>query len=463
MADENTQGQAQNAAPAAKFKRSKDRSHIINFAWIFNQDFEVLANYMKYSAGTEYKIESLEERHVPHVLIGYYVRRAMNLFVGQRGNCAVRIPLCKDFGRRMQFVNTQRFLLYLPKKQEVSPSILVVFNQMNRMHMRTAIDVYSLIYTRWAEVVKDFTYAIIDMEQDVDEQFYLLNNIKAVAPNIQSIAKCKDIPQCRIAFEKGIDYCCCHEIPPEICIKGLNKFYSDTCPDIFSDVCKVLVEHFSEDFAPDVFRRFLNKYYNITPYIKPIIDFVTQGTQYAVEARDFSSYDEAHIVLPPKLIKTIQVVICLQLLSFRFLNSEQRRLGHNDYMPTKMALLEGKMWERMITDEAVTEKLPIFTMGVALNLKRFVTSGTELKDVNYTDLIDKTTEHVLGTPAVKSIYSACDALRKDELEKVEEIGKEAGFFNGTQLSSSLESGLMWIEALYKELETRLPVADPKMM
>ncbi len=463
MADEKSEAlDATKSAPVAKFKRSKDRSHIINFAWIFNKDCDLLANYMKYSAGTNYKIEALEERHVPHVLIGYYVRRAMNLFVGQRGKCAVRIPLCKDFGRRMRFVNTERFLLYLPKLQEVTPSILSVFNQMDKMHMSIAIDVYSLIFTRWAEMVKEFTYTVIEMDQNPDEQFYLLNNIKAVAPNIKSIAKCRDIAQCRMAFAKGVDYCCCHEIPPEICIKCVNKPYADNCPDIFSDVCRVLVDQFQNDLKTDSFRTFLNKYYRILPYIKPIIDYMALDTPYAIDVLDVKTYDEANVILPPDLIKKIQVIICIQLLSFRFLNNEQRKLGRNDYMPTKMALLEGKIWEKMLRDEDVAEELPIFTMGVALNLKRFVTSGTELRTPNYETLIEKTTSLVLNNPAIKSIYLACDALRKDDLSKVEQIGQDAGFFNGTQLSSSLESGIIWIEALYKELENNLPVANPQM-
>ena len=466
MADEKNGAQASDANKAtpavAKFKRSKDRSHIINFAWIFNKDCDLLANYMKYSAGTNYKLEALEERHVPHVLIGYYVRRAMNLFVGQRGKCAVRIPLCKDFGRRMQFVNTERFLLYLPKLQEVSPSILSVFNQMSKMHMSIAIDVYSLIYTRWAEMVKEFTYAVIEMDQDPDEQFYLLNNIKNVAPNIKSIAKCRDIAQCRAAFAKGVDYCCCHEIPPEICIKCMNKAYSDTCLDIFSDVCSVLIEHFQDSFNSSSFKNFLNKYYRILPYIKPVIDYVAADTPYAIDVRDISTYDEANVILPPELIKKIQLMICIQLLSFRFLSNEQRKLGRNEYMPTKMALLEGKIWEKMLENEDVSEDLPIFTMGVTLNLKRFVTSGTELRDLNYEELIEKTTNHILNNPSIKSIYLACDALRKDDLSRVEQIGEEAGFFNGTQLSSSLESGILWIEAFYKELENKLPLANPQM-
>ncbi len=450
------------APQGARYKRSKDRSHIINFAWIFNKDCDILANYMKYSAGISYKIEALEERHVPHVLIGYYVRRAMNLFVGQRGNCAVRIPLCKDFGRRMQFVNTERFLLYLPKLQEVNPSILSVFNQMSKMRMSIAIDVYSLIFTRWAEMVKEFTYAVIDMDQNPDEQFYLLNNIKAVAPNIKSIAKCKDIAQCRQALAKGIDYCCCHEIPPEICIKCANKAYADICPNIFSDVCRVLADQFSENFRGDSFKSFLNKYYRILPYIKPFIDYVVLDTPYALDVRDIHTYEEANVILPPELIKKLQLLVCIQLLSFRFLNNEQRKLGRNDYMPTKMALLEGKIWERMLKDDGLAEELPIFTMGTALNLKRFVISGAELKDPNYQELIEKTTNHVLNNPSIKSLYLACDALRKDDLIKVEQIGKDAGFFNGTELSSALENGILWIEALYKELESRVPLANPQM-
>ena len=448
-----------NSSAEPKFKRSKDRSNIINFNWGFDKNLGILANYFVYTAGSLYQSEKVEDRHVPHILIGYYVRRAMNLFVGERGNCAVRMPLTKDFSKRMQFMNTQRFILYLPKKQEISPSLLVVFNQLCRMHMRLACDVYTIIYTRWAQMVKDFSYAVVDMSDNVEEQLYLLDNIKNVAPEIKSIAKCKNIAQCRLAFEKGIDYCSCHEIPPEICLKTVASDFSNKYPDIFSDTCETLLELCSSLDPSQKFGDLIRKYYFIEDYyIKPYLSFIVKDSEYAQDFGDSVEYDQVAGYLDGHDLRLIEAMTCVQLLSLRFMNQESRMMGRNDYPPTKMALLQAKIWDSFVKDEAIKSKYSLFTLGVVLEVKRFAANASELKNPFYELLIKRASEIVLNNPAIKNIYAACNALRKSDLEEVEVHAKNGGY-TGTALSYSLENGLIWMEDLLKRVENSVRIPE----
>lgn len=454
-------GTTNNNTNKVMFKRSKDRSNIINFNYVFDRNFGMLANFFNYTAGSLYACEKLEDRHVPHILIGYYVRRAMNLFVGERGSCAVRMPLTKDFAKRMPFMNTQRFILYLPKKQEISPSLLVVFNQMCRMHMRIALDVYSIIYTRWAQMVKDFSYAVVDMSDDLEEQLYLLANIKAVSPEIKSIAKCKNIAQCRLAFEKGIDYCSCHEIPPEICMKAATNDFSVEYPEIFTDTCETLCELCSSFNPSQKFLNLIKKYYFIEPYIEPYVSYVIQGTEYAEDFGTNPTYEQAAQYLDGYHLRLIETIVCLQLLSLRFMKSESRMMGRNDYPPTKMALLQGRIWDSFVRDEEVKKHLPLFTLALILEVKRFAINSLELKNSMYELMIKKASDIVLNTPVIKNIYNACDALRKNDLVKVETLAKEGGY-TGMSLSLSLEMGLIWLEELLKNVEGTVRIPEHKI-
>ncbi len=456
MTTETSEEKGKTQAPM--FKRSKDRSHIINATWIYDRSFKMLGNLFRYTAGSLYETDKLEERHVLHVLVGYYVRRAMNLFVGDSGCCAVRMPLTKEFTKRMQFVNTQRFILYLPKKQEVTPTILVVFNQMIRMYMRIAIDVYSLIYTRWAQMVKNFAYAVVDMNQDVDEQLYLLQNIKLFAPEIKSIAKCSSIAQCREAFAHGIDYCSCHEIPPELCLMAENHEFSQLLPTMFADVCAVIKEQFAQKPSSEIFLNFLKRYSVLTSYVKPVVTYMAHGCRFEEDLILDPTYEQAVAVLEPKLVRTIECILCLQLLSFRFSSDEMRRMGINGYAPLKMALCEAAIWADFGPEDL---SLPYFSMGAIRNLKRFAVSSAELKDPAFIDLVEHNNKIKASYKKLDDLSVIYDAVRCNDLAKVAELSSKDGELTGAKVSSSFENALMWVEGLYKAISSQVRIPENK--
>lgn len=438
------------------FKRSRDRCHIINMMWVYDKDLNVLCNSFRYSAGEKYEIDALEPRHITHVLTGYYVRRAMNIFVGESGSSMVRLPVSKDFTRLMQFVNMQRFILCIPRIREVLPSSLVALTQLNHSHMRLAIDVYTLIYTRWAQLVKKFNYLLVNMAEDVGEQMDMVDNVKKIVPEIQVIARCRDLNDVRDAFDCGIDYVCCHDFPPELLLKKVERKFTAQNPTLFSDVCSILLAQFSATQNPVVFETFMRRYTWLTPYLPAVLSTVAAMDPNADPKKDFLTYAQGSAMMPVDLVHVMETILCLRLLSMRFESAEDRREGRITYMPFKMALEEGFIWMHMVKDPEISGMLPLFTLGCLHGLTRFVAAAPELQESAYVELMKQFSKALDAHPQLSNLAQAYDALQRTDLEKVQKIGKSDGSFTGATLSSAFEKSLIWVEALIKEMKS----ADP---
>ena len=69
---------------APKFVRSKDRCHIITRTPIYDINCNLLAYNFRFTAGEEsFRPDQLLKKHVKHVLIGFFIRRAIDDFTLQ--------------------------------------------------------------------------------------------------------------------------------------------------------------------------------------------------------------------------------------------------------------------------------------------------------------------------------------------------------------------------------------------
>lgn len=443
----------QKPAETATFKRSRDRCHIINMMWVYDSELNLLCNSFRYSAGDKYEIDALEAKHVPHVLTGYYVRRAMNVFVGESGNSMVRLPITKELIARMRFVNMQRFILCLPRQNEILPSSLVTLTQLNRDHMRLAIDVYTLVYTRWAQLVKQFDFVLIDMHEDLQEQLHMCANVKALVPQIKIIARCHDFADCRKAFASGANYVCCYDFLPELLLKRIEKRFTAHYPTMFSDVCSSLLAQFSATHNPIVFDNFLKRYLSLSTYVKPVVEIVNEEISDTNEFTGLSNYAQAAAMLGIESIHWIETILCLRLLAMRFESSEDRRSKRCTYMPFKMALEEGYVWHTLVKDPQLHSLMPIFTLGVIHGLTHFIAQGSEMQEPSYVELMNQFKKTLNAYPLLSNIAQAYDALQRSELERLQQLAKEDGNFTGPTMSSAFEKSLMWVESLVKAMST----------
>lgn len=434
-----------------KFKRSRDRCHIINMVPVFDQHANVLCYAFRYTAGTKFEIEKLEPRHVMHVLIGYYVRRAMNIFVGDKGCSMVRLPLAQDSLKYFGLLNTQRFILYLDERQDVTVSTLHQIDQMHRSRMRIACDVYTVIYTRWAQAVKNFNYLVVDMKGDVNEQMNLAYNIRERAPWLKIIGRCENITNCRDAFAMGIEYVSCSDFPAESLLEHVNRQYSEIFPAVWSDVCAVFKDHLSLNPESEHFIDMLRRYPTLRSNVKELLEVLAaddpEGAKLAEEAKA-TSYESALSVFSPGVIRTLETVLCLKLLASRFEPDESRTQGVSSFEPLKFALIDGRAWTSALTDKMITETIPMFTLGVCRTLSRFTVSPGELNDPAYTDLMDLCAKTVSRYKSIAALSKGYEALLTSNLNAVTELAKEGCFTTGS-LSGSVEYAIIWTQKIIK--------------
>lgn len=434
-----------------KFKRSRDRCHIINMLPVFDQNGGMLCYVFNYTAGTKFAAEQLEIKHVNHVLMGYYVRRTMNIFVGDRGCSMVRMPLSPESARFISLINTQRFIHYLPRKQEVSPSTLHLVDVMRKAHMRIACDVYNVIFTRWAQAVKNFTYLVVDMQGDVNEQMNLAQNILEKAPWLKIIARCTDITNCRDAFALGIDYVCAPDFPPETLLNLVQRRYAKAFPDMFSEVCTVFLEHLSLQSESRAFSDLCSHYPQLLAFFKPVMEILSEDDEQAgTEKITISTYENACIMFSPEIIRTLEDVLCLKLLSSRFEPDEIRNAGLNSFEPLKFALEEGRAWQGIVSDPSLKETMPLFTIGIMRTLSRFSVSGEELEDPVYKEVMEKRDLLISRFKELKSISDGVDALTRTDLASVQKFADQ-GYYTTSGLSGSIEKGLIWTQRIVKAL------------
>ncbi len=446
-----SQTKKEEAGEKPKFKRSRDRCHIINMLPVFDQQGNVLCHAFHYTAGAKFEAEALEPKHVSHVLIGYYVRRAMNIFVGDRGSSMVRLPLSTDSSRFLGLINTQRFIHYLPRKQEVSPSTLHLVDVMRKARMRIACDVYTVIYTRWAQAVKNFTYIVVDMEGDVNEQMNLAVNIREVAPWLKLIARCKNVTNCRDAFALGIDYVCAPDFPPETLLNLVQRRYAQAFPEMFAEVCTVLLSQLSLQPDNEAFVELSSRYPQVMAFFKPVMEILREDEQHeGDEELTIGTYENACIMYAPETMRTAEAILCLKLLSTRFEPDDVRNAGLNSFEPLKFALDEGRSWYCVVEDRSLKETMPLFTLGILRTLARFSASSEELEDPVYLEVMDKREQLISRFKALKSVSNGMEALVRTDLEELAKLAKD-GFYSTGSFCGSIEKGLIWTQRVIKAL------------
>ncbi|MDD7022628.1 MAG: hypothetical protein PUI29_08665 [Aeromonadales bacterium] len=446
-----SQTKKEEAGEKPKFKRSRDRCHIINMLPVFDQQGNVLCYAFQYTAGAKFEAEALEPKHVSHVLIGYYVRRAMNIFVGDRGSSMVRLPLSTDSSRFLGLINTQRFIHYLPRKQEVSPSTLHLVDVMRKARMRIACDVYTVIYTRWAQAVKNFTYIVVDMEGDVNEQMNLAVNIREVAPWLKLIARCKNVTNCRDAFALGIDYVCAPDFPPETLLNLVQRRYALAFPEMFAEVCTVLLSQLSLQADNEAFVELSSRYPQVMAFFKPVMEILREDELHeGDEELAIGTYENACIMYAPETMRTAEAILCLKLLSTRFEPDDVRNAGLNSFEPLKFALDEGRSWYCVVEDRSLKETMPLFTLGILRTLAHFSASSEELEDPVYLEVMDKREKLISRFKALKSVSNGMEALVRTDLEELAKLAKD-GFYSTGSFCGSIEKGLIWTQRIIKAL------------
>lgn len=449
MAESGSKKQGADGKP--KFKRSRDRCHIINMLPVFDQQGNVLCYAFNYTAGSKFEAEALEPKHVMHVLVGYYVRRAMNIFVGDRGSSMVRMPLSTDSVRYLGLLNTQRFIHYLPRRQEVSPSTLHLVDVMRKARMRIACDVYTVIYTRWAQAVKNFTYIVVDMEGDVNEQMNLAVNIREKAPWLKLIARCKNVTNCRDAFALGIDYVCAPDFPPETLLNLVQKRYAQSFPEMFSEVCTVFLSHLSLETGSEAFLALASRYPQVMAFFKPVMEILREDEPIdGEEELPITTYENACIMFDPITMHAVEDILCLKLLSSRFEPDEVRNAGLNSFEPLKFALDEGRAWWCLVDDRSIRDTMPVFTLGVLRTLSRFSASSEELEDQVYVEVMEKRAQIIDRFKSLKSIGFGMDALVNTDLTRLAKLSED-GYYSTGGFSGAIEKGLIWTQRVIKAL------------
>ncbi|MGN0909182.1 MAG: hypothetical protein ACI4NA_06140, partial [Succinivibrio sp.] len=244
---------------------------------------------------------------------------------------------------------------------------------------------------------------------------------------------------------------CAPEFPPETLLNLVQKRYAQAFPEMFSEVCTVLLAHVSMQPDNSAFLELSSRYPQVMAFFKPVMEVMREDEpQEGDEQLNISSYENACIMYAPETMRAVEAILCLKLLSTRFEPDDVRNTGMNSFEPLKFALDEGRTWYCTVEDRSLKETIPLFTLGMMRTLSRFSASSEELEDPVYLEVMDKREKLISRFKALKSISDGMEALVKTDLKQVARIAQD-GFFTTGSLSGSVEKGLIWTQRIIKAL------------
>lgn len=431
-----------------KFVRSKDRCHALTRTPIYDNKGNLLCYNFRYTAGEgSFRPDVLEKKHVKHVIMGFYVRRHSDLFTQQNAICMTEFPLCPEVTKYSKPLPSNRFILHLTDRQDSSASYQHQVNMLKRDGMTIAADVYTIVYTNWFRELRSISYAVIDMTQDIEEQFILARNIVKKAPWIKIICdRCDNVNKASIAFETGADYVCCSTFPKDVLKANFNPYQYKANRNTFEKALYVLLELLEDRPDYNLFIELVNSRIDIKSLIPMILAQLEQGRDddlYYAEDFESSLYD-----MDSEVLHKLICIICLMLLEEYYRPDTDRDKGkYIRYEPLKQILVRAKFIEELVSYKSAELDVSwAFGIGVCSQIALMYAYTTNSIDEYLSQISGRLMTIFEEYPDFEVVLKIAQSIESLDLEYVDGI-MAADIFSRHDILFSYENALMWTASL----------------
>lgn len=449
-------------------RRSGDRCHLITRVPVYDNKGRTLYYHFHYTAGTLYKPESLEPRHVKHVLMGFYVRRNMDMFTGDDGNAMLTLPLSTDIDKNIGIMPSNRMLLKLPEKQDYSFVYTHQVNNLRKGNMQFAADIYTIIYTNWSRSLRVFNYMVLDMKNDIAEQLHLAKNIKKFSPNIKMMcdnaSSEKDIDR---AFKFGADLVCYPEFPTFLNNIRFNPEFNRSYPNVVTDALSMLQELLNPHPQYDIFSDLLKKYNFIRPHVPRLLNFIVYCDE--LEKANSINYVKSSLLYKQRNIEEDLVeldkhslnmaicITCVLLLSMQYETNESIQFKNFNYEPVKIALIRAKFADLLLCTKGESDVIkiqPVFQTAIASCIPMFMNESSSNNLL--LDMMNKTVEENRSLyPELLNALDCAKAVEKIQIDVINRLTQEGGdntnFFELKKIAHHYEDALIWTNSVLRIL------------
>ncbi|MBO8415464.1 MAG: hypothetical protein IAB19_03665, partial [Proteobacteria bacterium] len=171
------------------YKRSPDRCHLICRIPIYDLSGSVHMYYLLFTAGDVLSFDGLKRRHVPHILIGFLMRRSISLFVGPNNTAMIPLPLCRELIDLNKGYPVGRLIIHLRADEEYNDDNLAVMTTLRRLFVRFACDLEFFLRPEWRRRVHSFDYVIIRHGPHFVEDARFFGELKRENPRLRGIVQ----------------------------------------------------------------------------------------------------------------------------------------------------------------------------------------------------------------------------------------------------------------------------------
>ncbi len=430
-----------------KYIRSKDRCHIMSRTPVYDKNGKLFSYVFRYTAGEEsFRPDMVEKKHVRHIIVGFYVRRHSELFTQKDGMSMTLLPLCPEITKYAKPLPATRFILHLPERQDSSASYQHQISVLKREGMQIAADAYTIVYTNWFSNLMSINFCVIDMTQDIEEQFILAKNIVKKAPWIKIICdRCDNINRASIAFEQGADYVSCPSFPRDVLKVCFNPQHYKIGRNTYERVLEML-ENLLE-MRPDYqkFIELISQRKDLLSLLPSLISFIDEDE----DGRFVTDLNDLLMDLRSDTLHKLICVVCLILLEEFYQASDfnNRAVRYISYEPLRQVLLRAKFIEELAFCKAqAVDTSWAFSLGVCSNISLMYAYTTPNIVATLGRIQAKIQNAFTLTPEYKTILKIAMGMESHDYAFVDEC-MNSKFITRHEILFSYENAVMWLSAL----------------
>lgn len=169
-------------------KRSPLRCHLISRTPFYTQEGNASMYELKFTKGNVFMLDALESDHIYHILVGFFIRRSIDNFIGKNSVAAIKLPIDNMLLEQARFYQTSRLCVIIPNDQEPTATVLHQISMLNRLNTKFAIDIDLLMTTAYHDVIHAIDYVFVNSQRNLTEQILLFSTLKEENVKIKLVA-----------------------------------------------------------------------------------------------------------------------------------------------------------------------------------------------------------------------------------------------------------------------------------
>lgn len=433
---------------ALKKKRSADRCHLLARVPVYDETGNTLFYELKFTAGNVLKANALREKHIWHIIQGYFHRRSMVNFVGPGALAMITFPISPKIKEYLPYFPANKLIIKISKREAPTISSMHLVSHLNHQNVRFAIEVGLLLSTDWIKCIKAIEYVLIRQDSDFDEKLLLVAQLRMEAPWLKFVVTgVHNRDGFKKAFANGANYVKSSYFD----FKTLEEYQKNgslegnLCQEYhsLSDFLRVVRYH-EEDSA--LIHSKLKRYPTIVRDVIRLIVFHHKNVDFV----KISSYKAACDYLGTDIIHSYLAIAIMRHLALCFTKATSTENFSLHLEPFKYALIHGKFFY-LISKHLKTYDIDQepFLDGIFANIDFFLAQKKEVLLEN--DLMVELMRAKLSNYSIASkIYTLITSIESLKFQRMLEATNALNIPSGAVVSC-YEKAVVWSNELFEKI------------